>query len=63
MRAVFCDVCKKAKNRWYVIDVRCDASNPNLNVGDMVNNFGSFEVCADCFDKIKKGICENANKD
>lgn len=61
MRAVFCDCCNKPKNKWYVISVNVDASNRNVNIGDMVNNLGSFEVCADCFDKIKKGICENAN--
>lgn len=63
MRAVFCDVCKKSTNRWYIIDVRGDASNPNVNVGDMVNNFGSFEVCTDCFNKIKKEVLEYASQD
>lgn len=63
MKAVFCDVCKKAPNRWYVIDVRGDASNPNVNVGDMIQNLGNYQICTDCFENIKERVLEYASED
>lgn len=62
MKAVFCDICKNPTNRWYVVEIRADASKSNINVGDMFSNSGTYEVCCSCLNKIKKGIIENADK-
>lgn len=53
MNAAFCDVCKKPVNRWYRIQISVDASRPEINVGDMIKNFGSYDVCDECLKKDK----------
>lgn len=58
MNAAFCDVCKKPVNRWYRIQISVDASRPEINVGDMIKNFGSYDVCDECLKKIKD-VCKN----
>lgn len=57
MKAVFCDICGKPANRWYRIEITVHASQPYINVGDMIENIGEKEICSDCFkDKFLKNM-------
>lgn len=59
MKAVFCDVCKQPKNRWYTVLLRIEASRIDVDVSDMIDGLGNYHVCKDCINKIKEGIAEN----
>lgn len=52
----FCDTCNKEINRWYRISVNVDASNPNINVANMMKRRVNWDVCPDCYDEITKTI-------
>lgn len=48
MRAAFCDICGKAIDKWFVVDVSIDASDANVDIVDMVEQLGEYDICKEC---------------
>lgn len=59
MRTVLCDVCGKSIQRWYSVSVCTDAVNENINVGDMILYKPRYDICKECFDRIKREAKNN----
>lgn len=48
MRAAFCDICGKAVDKWFVFGVSIDASDANVDICDMVEQLGEYDICKEC---------------